>query len=128
MTPQPNVLIIPLKVFVLNKNGESLKGLTVGTAEGTRTPNIQNRNLTLYPLNYGRILRSIFSMRSVIIAGIFQNVKGIFHFWGIFFPTGGSCPGVSQRMEEAQRAGEQTAARQPAFSTAFPVIYVVLDA
>ena len=43
MTPQPNVLIIPLKVFVLNKNGESLKGLTVGTAEGTRTPNIQNR-------------------------------------------------------------------------------------
>ena len=75
-----------------------------GTAEGTRTPNIQNRNLTLYPLNYGRILRSIFSMRSVIIAGIFQNVKGIFHFWGIFFPTGGSCPGVSQRMEEAQRA------------------------
>ena len=50
MTPQPNVLIIPLKVFVLNKNGESLKGLTVGTAEGTRTPNIQNRNLTLYPI------------------------------------------------------------------------------
>ena len=84
-----------------------------GTPEGTRTPNIQNRNLTLYPLNYGRILRSIFSMRSVIRAGIFQNVKGIFHFWGIFFPTGGSCPGVSQRMEEAQRAGEQTAARQP---------------
>ena len=27
-----------------------------GTPEGTRTPNIQNRNLTLYPLNYGRIL------------------------------------------------------------------------
>ena len=26
-----------------------------GTPEGTRTPNIQNRNLTLYPLNYGRI-------------------------------------------------------------------------
>ena len=25
-----------------------------GTPEGTRTPNIQNRNLTLYPLNYGR--------------------------------------------------------------------------
>ena len=26
-----------------------------GTPGGTRTPNIQNRNLTLYPLNYGRI-------------------------------------------------------------------------
>ena len=29
-----------------------------GTPEGTRTPNIQNRNLTLYPLNYGRILKA----------------------------------------------------------------------
>ena len=73
MTPQPNVLIIPLKVFVLNKNGESLKGLTVGTAEGTRTPNIQNRNLTLYPLNYGRI-----SERFAIIAGFSAVVKGEF--------------------------------------------------
>ena len=27
-----------------------------GTPEGTRTPNIQNRNLTLYPLNYGCFL------------------------------------------------------------------------
>ena len=26
-----------------------------GTPEGTRTPNFQNRNLTLYPLNYGRL-------------------------------------------------------------------------
>ena len=31
-------------------------GFFRGTPEGTRTPNIQNRNLTLYPLNYGRIL------------------------------------------------------------------------
>ncbi len=29
-------------------------GFILGTPEGTRTPNIQNRNLTLYPLNYGR--------------------------------------------------------------------------
>ncbi len=27
----------------------------LGTPGGTRTPNIQNRNLTLYPLNYGRM-------------------------------------------------------------------------
>ena len=30
-------------------------GFLLGTPEGTRTPNIQNRNLTLYPLNYGRV-------------------------------------------------------------------------
>ena len=30
-------------------------GGNFGTPEGTRTPNLQNRNLTLYPLNYGRI-------------------------------------------------------------------------
>ena len=30
-------------------------GFLFGTPEGTRTPNFQNRNLTLYPLNYGRV-------------------------------------------------------------------------
>ena len=44
-----------------------------GTPEGTRTPNIQNRNLTLYPLNYGRI-----SERFAIIAGFSAVVKGEF--------------------------------------------------
>ena len=46
-------------------------GLFVGTPEGTRTPNIQNRNLTLYPLNYGRISIEYFS----IIAGFLPIVK-----------------------------------------------------
>lgn len=32
-----------------------------GTPEGTRTPNIQNRNLTLYPLNYGRLCNKYYS-------------------------------------------------------------------
>ena len=36
-----------------------------GTPEGTRTPNIQNRNLTLYPIE----LRALIN-RSVIIAGL----------------------------------------------------------
>ena len=41
----------PLKKFVKNELFEG----KCGTPGGTRTPNIQNRNLTLYPLNYGRI-------------------------------------------------------------------------
>ena len=44
------------------RNPLKTKGLgdfPCGTPEGTRTPNIQNRNLTLYPLNYGRISRRL---------------------------------------------------------------------
>ena len=39
----------------VNTNG--LRGFLCGTPEGTRTPNIQNRNLTLYPIE----LRAHFS-------------------------------------------------------------------
>lgn len=35
----------------------------LGTPEGTRTPNIQNRNLTLYPLNYGRMAALLNALR-----------------------------------------------------------------
>ena len=45
-----------------------------GTPEGTRTPNIQNRNLTLYPLNYGRISIGYCD----IITEFFRIVKGEF--------------------------------------------------
>ena len=45
-----------------------------GTPEGTRTPNIQNRNLTLYPLNYGRISIGYFDS----ITEFFLIVKGKF--------------------------------------------------
>ena len=38
---------------------KNFSGFYSGTPEGTRTPNIQNRNLTLYPLNYGRTLTLI---------------------------------------------------------------------
>ena len=42
--------------LIQNKNPrEHLLSRISGTPEGTRTPNFQNRNLTLYPLNYGRI-------------------------------------------------------------------------
>ena len=47
-----------------------------GTPEGTRTPNIQNRNLTLYPLNYGRIsltLRYYSRISSACKGGIFPH-------------------------------------------------------
>ena len=81
MTPQPNVLIIPLKVFVLNKNGESLKGLTVGTAEGTRTPNIQNRKQKLKNLvsigALGASGFSIFVATALATIAIFLDTRAV---------------------------------------------------
>lgn len=50
-----------LEVLIFNTLKDSLSG----TPEGTRTPNIQNRNLTLYPIE----LRALIN-RSVIIAGL----------------------------------------------------------
>ncbi len=43
-----------------------------GTPEGTRTPNIQNRNLTLYPIE----LRTRIKSCQYNIAEVFQKVKG----------------------------------------------------
>ena len=53
--------------FRRTKKKDMTKGhvFLFGTPEGTRTPNIQNRNLTLYPIE----LRALIN-RSVIIAGL----------------------------------------------------------
>ena len=49
-------IMISLKIEK-NKAANTCFGISCfGTPEGTRTPNFQNRNLTLYPLNYGRII------------------------------------------------------------------------
>ena len=50
-----------------------------GTPEGTRTPNIQNRNLTLYPIE----LRALIN-RSIIIAGLPRVVKCYFKNFFLF--------------------------------------------
>ena len=47
----------------------------IGTPEGTRTPSLQNRNLTLYPIAL-RAHTTPQPRRSIIIARIFRFVKG----------------------------------------------------
>ena len=47
-----------------------------GTPEGTRTPSLQNRNLTLYPIAL-RAHTTPQPRRSIIIARIFRFVKGV---------------------------------------------------
>ena len=64
-----------LKVLQCN----AFKAFLLGTPEGTRTPNIQNRNLTLYPIE----LRALIN-RSIIIAGLPRVVKCYFKNFFLF--------------------------------------------
>ena len=61
--------------FRRTKKKDMTKGhvFLFGTPEGTRTPNIQNRNLTLYPIELRALIKC-----SIIIAGLPPVVKCYF--------------------------------------------------